>query len=325
MFRLVVVVTLIFVGCSEREYPNVVPDVKLSDRQELVTFESRNPFSFRDIMTDLELQGIQNVYGVLTFPKTFDSKKRYPLVIGVAGSMGWRPHHLEYMKMYQSMGIATLELHSFVSRGVSSTVGTQVEVTTAMMVLDTYRALESLSSHQNIDISRVAVTGWSLGGGVSLFSAWNPAIEAIGTDLRFSAHLPIYPPCFVQPQNLDFSDAPIHILIGELDNWVSADACIDLVSKLKENHNIDITVYMGAHHSYDSTSPLDVRESGYRLTDCSLEMNDQGEVLMNFMDIPMTTPLLQKIGLMFCADRGPTFGGNKEARAQSFEFARKFI
>ena len=82
---------------------------------------------------------------------------------------------------------------------------------------------------------------------------------------------------------------------------------------------------MGAHHSYDSTSPLDVRERGYRLTDCSLEMNDQGEVLMNFMDIPMTTPLLQKIGLMFCADRGPTFGGNKEARAQSFEFARKFM
>ena len=46
---------------------------------------------------------------------------------------------------------------------------------------------------------------------------------------------------------------------------------------------------------------------------------------MNFMNIPLETPLLQKIGLVFCANRGPTFGGNNEARAQSFEFARKFM
>ena len=158
MFKLILIISLIFVGCSEREYPKVVPDVELSDRQELITFKSKNPFSFKDIIVNLESQSIQDVYGVLTFPKTFDSKKRYPLVIGVAGSMGWRPHHLDYMKMYQSMGIATLELHSFRSRGVTSTVGTQIEVTTAMMVLDAYKALESLSSHKNIDISRLLMT-----------------------------------------------------------------------------------------------------------------------------------------------------------------------
>ena len=325
MFRLALIILLVCTSCSKQEYPVNIPDVKLLDGQELITFQSQNPFSFKDIIVNLESQSTQDVYGILTFPKTFDSRKKYPLVIGVAGSMDWRSHHLDYMKMYQSMGIATLELHSFSSRGITSTVGTQIEVTTAMMVLDAYRALEKLSLHENIDTDRAAITGWSLGGAVSLFSAWNPAIEAIGTEFRFSAHLPIYPPCFVQPRDLDFSDADIHILIGELDDWVPADACLELVSKLKDDHSIDITVYPDAHHSYDSKSPLTVQESGYSLNNCRLEMNEEGAVLMNFMDIPMTTPLLQKIGLIFCADRGPTYGGNIEARAQSFEFARKFM
>ena len=45
----------------------------------------------------------------------------------------------------------------------------QVEVTTAMMILDAYRALEKLSKHPNIDKERVSITGWSLGGAVSYF------------------------------------------------------------------------------------------------------------------------------------------------------------
>jgi len=54
-------------------------------------------------------------------------------------------------------------------------------------------------------------------------------------------------------------------------------------------------------------------------------MRADGAVLMNFLDIPMTTPLLQKIGLAFCAERGPSYGGNPEAREKAFQFAREFM
>ena len=77
-------------------------------------------------------------------PEEFSPQSRYPLIIAVAGSNGWSDHHHEYLSMYRSHGIATFELCSFQSRGISSTVGTQVEVTTAMMVLDSYRAYEVL-------------------------------------------------------------------------------------------------------------------------------------------------------------------------------------
>ena len=296
-----------------------------------VSFISANPFSFRDIITNLDNQEEQNVFGYLTLPEKIDENKKLPLIIGVAGSKDWSSHHIEYMKMYQDMGIATFELQSFASREIKSTVGTQVEVTTAMMILDSYKAFEALSKHPYIDKDKVAITGWSLGGGVTLFSAWLPLKNAINIDLEFAAHLAYYPPCIVQPSILEFSNAPIHLLVGELDDWVPADACVDLASEMKyKGVDINVTVYPNSHHSFDREHPPEISENGYKLKDCRLKMRDDGAVLMNFFNIPMTSPIRQKIGLALCtggifAERGPMFGGNPEARKKSFEFSRTFM
>lgn len=292
---------------------------------ETITFKSANPFGFRDVITALDQQEEQDMFGYLSFPESAD-KDKYPLVIGAAGSLGWSEHHYEYFKRYREMGIATFEMKSFMARSVESTVGTQVEVTLATMVLDAYRALAALSEHPKIDKDKIAITGWSLGAGVTLFSGWLPAKNAIESDLSFAAHLALYPPCFVEPEVLDFVDSPIHILIGELDNWTPADACVDLVDKMQKiGGNIDITVYENSHHSFDRSAPPEISEDAYSFTDCRIRIRADGAALMNFLDIPMTTPLLQKIGLAFCADRGPTFGGNPKARARSFKFAEDFM
>ena len=305
--------------------------ILISVKKDTIFFASANPFSFKDIITDLDNQDKQEVFGILTLPDQFDLDKKIPLIIGVAGSKDWSDHHLEYIDMYQNMGIATFELHSFKSRDVVSTVGSQVGVTTAMMILDSYRAFETLTKQFNIDKDRVAITGWSLGGGVALFSAWLPLKNAINKDLKFAAHLSYYPPCIVEPNTLDFSDSPIHLLVGELDDWVPAEACVELASKMKrDGANVGVTVYDESHHSFDRLHPPRVAENGYKLEDCRLKMNDKGAVLMNLLNIPMTTPLLQKIGLALCtggvfAERGPTFGGNSDARDKSFAFSKLFM
>ena len=216
-------------------------------KNETIVFESANPFSFEEIVTDLDSQEKQTVSGILGFPADFDAEKKYPLIVGVAGSLNWGPHHLKYLQMYRSLGFATFQLQSFDSRDVQSTVGSQVEVTSAMMILDSYLALETLSTHPNIDINKAGITGWSLGGTVSLYSAWMPLINSINNgEFRFAAHLPIYPACLAYPHPQElmiFSQAPIHILFGELDDWVPASACTNLLGKLNESglpHNIDI-------------------------------------------------------------------------------------
>jgi len=194
------------------------------------------------------------------------------------------------------------------------------------MMLDVYRAFEILAKDPRIDRDKVAITGWSLGGGVTLFSGWLPAKNAMNSNLKFTAHLAIYPPCFIVPENLEFTDAPMHILIGEMDNWTPAAACEDLVPDMIGNGtNIGITVYEDSHHSFDSSTPPRVDEAGYSFTNCRLKMRADGVVVMNFMDIPMTNPTLQKIGLAFCADRGPTHGGNPESRKAAFVFANDFM
>ena len=136
----------------------------------------------------LDNQDEQIVYGRLELPTNI-KKEQYPLIIGVAGSLGWSSHHFDYLEMYREMGIATFQLQSFESRGIESTVGTQDEVTVAAIVLDSYRALDVLSQHPQIDENNIAITGWSLGGGVSLFSGWKPVIKAINPNIALEKNL----------------------------------------------------------------------------------------------------------------------------------------
>ena len=307
----IIVIFFTFIFSSESEF-------------EKISFESANPFSFKDIITNIENLETQVVSGVLTIPDNVNDN--IPLVIGVAGSDGLSEHYFEYLKMYQDMGIATFQLQSFKSRGETSTVGTQNTVTHAMIILDSYRALNELANHPKIDKDRIAITGCSLGGGVTLFSGWKPLMDAINSDYKFAAHLAFYPPCFVEPSILDFTDSPIHILIGELDEWTPSEPCIDLVDILDDNGaDIDITVYEDAHHSFDTTNKVVIAEGGYSFTNCKFKMNDQGAVLMSFLDIPMTNWFTQMIGFAMCADRNPHFGGHPEARKSSFQFSENFM
>ncbi len=293
---------------------------------ETISFTSANPFSLNDIIEDLENQPQQRVFGKLTLPvDSLAADQKFPLIIGVAGSLDWRAHHLEYMQMYQQAGFATFELQSFASRNISSTVGSQDQTTIAALILDAYRALDTLGEHPAIDPTRVALTGWSLGGGVSLFSGWLPLREAIGPKYHFAAHLAFYPPCFFKLLDTQFTQAPIHILIGEADDWTPAAPCQNLVQQLAQNTSIGLTTYPRAHHGFDSEAPVVVNPDGYSFKDCLFDLTAEGDVLMNYLKIPMSNPSLQKLGFMFCVEKGVHIGGNPQARKKSFAFAQAFM
>jgi len=293
---------------------------------EQIAFTSSNPFSFSDVINNFDNLDEQEVFGELVIPyDSLNPNKKYPLIIGVAGSMGWKSHHLEYLKMYQDLGFATFELNSFKSRDIKSTVGEQNQVTTAAMIVDAYKALETLSDHSLINKEKISITGWSLGGAVTLFSAWLPLKNTINTELSFASHLAFYPPCFFELENMEFSQSPIHILIGESDDWTPAEPCNNLVNELNDYCNIDITIYKDSHHGFDREGGLEINENGYSFKDCMFTLTSEGDVLMNYLNIPMSNALLQKLCFLFCASKGVTIGVNLEARNQSFEFAKEFM
>tara|TARA_B100001093_G_scaffold192072_1_gene184574 strand:+ start:442 stop:630 length:189 start_codon:yes stop_codon:yes gene_type:complete len=55
------------------------------------------------------------------------------------------------------------------------------------------------------------------------------------------------------------------------------------------------------------------------------KLNKQGDVLMNYLSLPMSSPLLQKLGFLFCVKRGVNLGGNNESRERAFKFAKSFM
>ena len=42
----------------------------LKENQEIIVFDSKNPFNFRDILKDLDKISNQSVYAILTYPST---------------------------------------------------------------------------------------------------------------------------------------------------------------------------------------------------------------------------------------------------------------
>ena len=323
---------LLYLGLSRTTYSTVdITDIlkkvksELKSNQELITFKSKNPFNFKDIIKNLDIVSDQDVYGIITYPEI--DKAKYPAIIGVAGSLGWGEHHLDYLRRYREVGIATIELHSFKSRNVASTVGEQVSATIPMIVHDSYMLLATLANNPKIEQESIGITGWSLGGGVALFSGWKKIKDLISPDYEFAAHLPVYPPCITNVDNLEFVKNPIYILMGELDNWVPAEPCVEFIEnlKFKGHDNASITVFPNSHHSYDRNSDLKVVESGYSLTDCRLALESDGTVKTKDYGFPLSNSFMQKLGLYLCADKGPTMGGNKDARIKSKDYAVDFF
>jgi dienelactone hydrolase len=51
--------------------------------------------------------------------------------------------------------------------------------------------------------------------------------------------------------------SPVLILIGESDDWTPVGPCQRLVQTAREaGHSVEIKVYPGAHHSFDSPNPI---------------------------------------------------------------------
>ena len=65
-------------------------------------------------------------------------------------------------------------------------------------------------------------------------------------------------------------------------------------------------------------------KKGYSFKDCLFDLTADGDVLMNYLRLPMSSPMLQKIGFLFCVDKGVHVGGNIDARKKIFGICQRF-
>lgn len=162
---------------------------------------------------------------------------------------------------------------SFTTRGYPDGVCTdaspsRADVAPSRRVRDAYAALVHARVLPYVDGRRVGLMGGSHGGSTTLASMAAPqnAWDLLAREKRagFAAALALYPSCGVSlgtwradGTGTYRSVAPLLILIGEKDDWTPAAPCVKLAAFTRATeHPVAITVYPGAHHSFDSDRPV---------------------------------------------------------------------
>ena len=131
-------------------------------------------------------------------------------------------------------------------------------------VPDAYEALAYLRALPYVDGARVGVMGGSHGGATTVATmallANDSQATLEGKRHGFAAAVAFYPACNIGAPRFTTryaAAAPMLILIGELDDWTPAAPCLRLVEASRAGGApVSIKVYPGAHHSFDSASPL---------------------------------------------------------------------
>lgn len=82
---------------------------------------------------------------------------RLPAVILLHGSGGISESHERWVQELNSAGVATFLLDSFSGRGINNTIDDQSQLDSLAMMIDAFRALDTLAEHPRIDPNRIAV------------------------------------------------------------------------------------------------------------------------------------------------------------------------
>lgn len=213
------------------------------------------------------------VKGELRIPPS--QQPRLPAVLVLHGSGGKDDgRDAYYIEALNKAGFATLEIDMFPAGG-------RPQIGPRATMPHGYGSLLFLARHPKIDPARIGVIGFSYGGMMTLLQASEEVTqEYTGGKARFAAHLAHYPVCFlhlnvVAGRAKTFSastysrltGAPVHIVIGDKDDFDEPDTCPKLVAALPEESRryVAVTVHPGAYHAFDSpgTNTMAFDQFGY--------------------------------------------------------------
>jgi len=191
------------------------------------------------------------VTGTLALPR---APSPAPAVVLMHGCSGISPTHHAWARTLRDWGYATLVLDSFGARGIRATCEAG-GLTSEQRVEDAFAALQTLARHPGIDASRVALIGFSHGGGTVLAAA-APSVArsyARPDTPPYRVLIAFYPRCEGRYPGTPLP-APLRIHIGALDDWTPAAPCEVMVAALRRaGADARISVYSEAHHGFDST------------------------------------------------------------------------
>lgn len=188
------------------------------------------------------------LFGTLAVPQ---GEAAAPAVVLMHGCSGVTSTVRGWAGTLRGWGYVTLVLDSFAGRGIASVCETGA-LRSDDRVADAYAALALLARHPRVDASRIALMGFSHGGGVVLLAGAHWVARGyVGSGApAFRAFIAFYPRC--EGRYPGALAGPLRVHIGELDDWTPAPPCEVMVEALRSRGaDARITVYAGARHAFD--------------------------------------------------------------------------
>ena len=300
-----------------------------------IEFKSFTPASQTPLLTRSFLkQAPASVHGWLSLPKqsALGRDGKLPAVIlmhGTGGVSEEREH--AWAKRLNAAGIAALVIDSFAGRGIKPPIYADKPNFTSFAphLVDAYTALRLLETHPRIDVSRVALMGFSRGGETAVNAIFEPFRAGALGDARhrFAAYIPFYPYCNFRHESRALASAPMLMVLVGADEMTEPAPCERMAAWLKEKGvPIKLVVYAGAHHAFDRLGNIQLDKSYVGIKACEaifdldtrrIRRLDTGELL--------DTQKKNDDWVVECRKRGARFGGDAKAREAAVAEVRAFL
>lgn len=203
-------------------------------------------------ISEAESSGPTLLTGKLTKPQ---KEGPSPAVVLLHGCSGINKYYEIWAERLANWGYVTLQVDSLGPRGLATICDDPTQLGPDTRAQDAYLAKSYLSGLSFVDPNRIGIMGWSHGG-------WTVLGELNkNREKPFRAAITFYPYCSYGLVKLN---APLLILIGELDDWCPARLCSSMMPSGKLDHEVSLKIYPGAYHCFDFEG-IDMAREGHRL------------------------------------------------------------
>jgi dienelactone hydrolase len=229
---------------------------------------------------------------------------------------------LDWARLFNEVGVATLVVDSFTPRGLTEASADRLSFPAG--VVDALRALDALQRDARIDARSIGVIGFSRGAFAAMSSGFERYRAGVlgASGARFAMHIVFHGGC---AQYARTTGSPILTFLGTDDDFNNLDVCRRITELLtQQGSKAELVVYEGALHGFDTDHPLQSMPRIQNFKNCRMLLNmDTFEAFL--LDGRALTQEERPRYFNSCSSLGAVRGGDRRYAAEARERVKLFV